>query len=84
MSGSAPAPAPATTFDITIPSIKRIHNLIKDKQEVEVKLISGDSLKGTVRWIDNQCLSVDGLGEDRGNSMVIWLTAIAFIKYRSI
>ncbi len=83
MSGSV-APPPAPVFDTTIPSIKRIHNLIKDKQEIEIKLISGDNLKGTLRWIDTQCLCIDGLGEERGNSMVIWLTGIAFIKYRSI
>ncbi len=84
MSSAPTAAAPAAPiFDTTIPSIKRIHNLIRDKQEIEVKLISGDSFKGTLKWIDTQCLCIDGLGEDRGHSMVIWLNAIAFVKYRS-
>ncbi|MCS6960377.1 MAG: hypothetical protein RMK91_10055 [Pseudanabaenaceae cyanobacterium SKYGB_i_bin29] len=82
------APVAATTtapsFDTTVPSVKRIHNLIKDKQEIEVKLVTGDSYRGTVKWIDPNCLCIDLLGEERGQSMVIWLTAVAFVKYRSL
>ncbi|MFN3361677.1 MAG: Hfq-related RNA-binding protein [Pseudanabaenaceae cyanobacterium] len=83
---SAPvvAPAAAPTFDTTVPSVKRIHNLIKDKQEIEVKLVTGDSYKGTVKWIDPHCLCIDLVGEEKGQSMVIWLTAVAFVKYRSV
>ncbi len=82
---SSPVAAPvAPVFDTTIPSVRRIHNLIKDKQEVEVKLVSGDILKGTVKWIDPECLSLDLVGEERGNAVVIWLSSIAFVKYRSV
>lgn len=82
MSGSAHGAAAVPVFDTTIPSVRRIHNLIKDKQEIEVKLVSGDIIKGTLKWIDTDCLCVEGVGEERGYSMILWVTAIAFLKYR--
>ncbi|MDX2253955.1 MAG: RNA chaperone Hfq [Pseudanabaenaceae cyanobacterium bins.39] len=71
--------APALTkigLNTSLPSIRRIHGLIRDKSEVEVKLITGDQLRGKISWVDDQCLCLDVAG----HKLVIWQHAIAFVK----
>jgi host factor-I protein len=71
--------APTATkigLNTSLPSIRRIHATIRDKNEVEIKLMTGDLLKGRILWIDDQCLCLD----TSGSKTVIWQHAIAFIK----
>lgn len=71
--------APTATkigLNTSLPSIRRIHSIIRDKTTVEVKLMTGDLLSGRIVWIDDQCLCV----EANGSKNVIWHHAIAFIK----
>jgi len=56
--------------------IRRIHAIIRDKNEVQVKLTTGDELRGKLVWIDDQCICMDA----SGHKIVIWQHAIAFIK----
>ncbi len=78
-------------LDITLPSIRHIHSLIRDQQTsehprtVEVKLLTGDVITGTVKWIDIHCMCMDGANVDGGEKgkshvMLIWHHAIAFIR----
>jgi host factor-I protein len=77
MTMSAPAPtATKIGLNTSLPSIRRIHALIRDKNEVEIKLVTGDQLRGRIIWIDDQCLCMDSSGP----KIVIWQHAIAFIK----
>jgi host factor-I protein len=71
--------APTATkigLNTALPSIRRIHAIIRDKNEVQIKLITGDELRGKILWIDDQCLCMDATG----HKIVIWQHAIAFIK----
>lgn len=73
------APAPTATkigLNTSLPSIRRIHQLIRDKNQVVVKVTTGDELQGRIVWIDDQCLCVDVSGD----KIVVWQQAIAFIK----
>jgi host factor-I protein len=63
-------------LNTSLPSIRRIHGIIRDKNEVEVKLLTGDQLRGRIIWIDDQCICMDA----SGHKIVIWQQAIAFIK----
>ena len=63
-------------LNTSLPSIRRIHGIIRDKNEVEVKLLTGDQLHGRIIWIDDQCICMDA----SGHKIVIWQHAIAFIK----
>ncbi|MCY7332189.1 MAG: RNA chaperone Hfq [Pseudanabaena sp. CAN_BIN31] len=63
-------------LNTSLPSIRRIHGIIRDKNEVEVKLLTGDQLRGRIIWIDDQCICMDA----SGHKIVIWQHAIAFIK----
>jgi host factor-I protein len=71
--------APTTTkigLNTALPSIRRIHSVIRDKSEVQVKLLTGDQLTGRILWIDDQSICMDVASE----KVIIWQQAIAFIK----
>jgi host factor-I protein len=72
-------------LDITLPSIRHIHQLIRAEkveedsskpQSVEVKLITGDVITGTLKWIDVHCICVSV----SSNTLLVWHHAIAYIK----
>jgi host factor-I protein len=75
-----------TELDITLPSIRHVHRLIQDQygtdspQSVEIKLVTGDMITGTVKWIDVHCICVDGAQSGNPHTMLIWHHAIAYIK----
>ncbi|MCU0516622.1 MAG: RNA chaperone Hfq [Oscillatoria sp. Prado101] len=64
-------------FDTTLPSIRQIQNIIKDKKQVQVKLLTGELLAGQVLWQDKECLC---LVEGSGQQTFVWRQAIAYVK----
>ena len=73
---SVPAASNKIGLNTSLPSIRRIHSIIREKTEVEIKLTTGDQLRGKISWIDDQCICLD----TSGHKVVIWQHAIAFIK----
>ncbi len=67
----------ASELETGLPSIRQIQRLIKDAKETTFKLISGEELVGTVMWIDPNCVC---LKDKQGESLLLWLQAIAYIK----
>ncbi len=67
-------------LNITLPSIRRIHSIIRENQHVELKLLTGDVVKGELKWIDDHCLGMHTSEGGDAHTMVIWRHAIAFIK----
>lgn len=78
-----PSKSMFTELNTSIPSVRRVHKMIQDKEEVEIKLVMGDSIRGTVKWIDSDCICVSGESGGLEHSLVIWQHAIAFIKTKS-
>ena len=68
---------PTIEFDTSLPSIRQVQNLIKDKNAVEVKLMTGDVLAGTIAWQDPHCIL---LADSNGQKTTIWRQAIAYMK----
>jgi host factor-I protein len=66
-----------TELDTGLPSTRQIQNLVRTKQDVEVKLLTGDLIHGQLRWQDPQCIAV-ATGD--GAVLQIWFHAIAFVK----
>ncbi|QHV00130.1 RNA-binding protein hfq [Synechocystis sp. B12] len=66
-------------FDSGLPSVRQVQLLIKDQTPVEIKLLTGDSLFGTIRWQDTDGL---GLVDDSERSTIVRLAAIAYITPR--
>jgi host factor-I protein len=67
-------------LDTGLPSIRQVQNLIKDKTEVEVKVITNDLLVGKVRWQDQNCLC---LIDHYEQPTIVWRQAIVYIKPKS-
>lgn len=63
-------------LDSGFPSTKLLQGVLRDKQAVEVKLVTGDTLNGILRWQDPNCLCVD----TDGQATVVWRSAIAYLK----
>ncbi|HEY9887760.1 MAG TPA: hypothetical protein V6D02_05120 [Candidatus Obscuribacterales bacterium] len=59
-----------------LPSTRLLQTYLRENRTVEAKLVTGDTLIGSLSWQDPQCicLSVEG------TSVVIWRSALVFIK----
>ncbi len=67
-------------FETGLPSVRQIQGFIKEGNEVELKLLTGDVLIGQLRWQDQQCIC---LIPDDGLPMIVWRQAIAYIKQQN-
>lgn len=64
-------------FNTSLPSIRQVQLLIKDKKQAELKLTTGDVVTGQIRWQDDYCLCV----VDQANqSTIVWRQAIVYLK----
>ncbi len=66
----------ALQLETGTPSIRHLQEAIRDKQQVEVKLLTGDVLSGLVIWQDKDSVCV----QQEGQSYVVYRHAIAYIK----
>jgi host factor-I protein len=73
---SAPAKSPEP-LDTSLPSIRQIQSYIRDKQVLEIKLRTGDTLQGKVIWQDPDCLY---LVDSTDQKILLWRDALVFMK----
>ena len=66
-----------TEFDTSLPSIRQLQELIKDKRMVEWKIVNGDSLKGQAIWQDHNCVCIVN---QQNQQITIWKHAIAYYQ----
>jgi host factor-I protein len=64
-------------FDTSLPSVRHLQHLVRERQRIELKLLSGDQLQGRLFWQDTDCLCLQG--EDDQLTLV-WRNAIAFLR----
>ncbi|MGD1899966.1 MAG: RNA-binding protein hfq [Phormidesmis sp.] len=67
----------SNAFDVGLPSIRQVQNLIRDKKTVEVKLMTGDTLAGLVSWQDANAICVES---SEGGNTILMRGAIAYVK----
>ncbi|MGA1621261.1 MAG: Hfq-related RNA-binding protein [Synechocystis sp.] len=67
-------------FNSGLPSVRQVQNLIKNQTTVEIKLLTGDSFQGKIRWQDPYCF---GLMDDSDQATIIRIQAIAYITPRA-
>jgi len=60
-----------------LPSVRQIQTMIKDKKQVELKLITNELLAGKISWQDSDCLC---LMDDDKQTTIVWRQAIAYLK----
>ncbi|MGV2831003.1 Hfq-related RNA-binding protein [Myxosarcina sp. GI1(2024)] len=64
-------------FDSGLPSVRKVQDYIKDKQEVELKLTTDDLLVGKIIWQDNDCLC---LIDHYDQQTIVWRQALVYLK----
>jgi host factor-I protein len=64
-------------FDPGLPGVRQVQNYIKDKQEVELKLITDDLIMGKIIWQDSDCLC---LIDHYEQPTLIWRQALVYLK----
>jgi host factor-I protein len=64
-------------LDINLPSTRQTQGLIKDKIEVSIKLLTGDTFAGRIIWQDPECLF---FADANDRKTLISRTAIAYIQ----
>ena len=62
-----------------LPSVRQVQSLIRDTQEVELKLVTGDLLAGKLRWQDQHCLC---LVDQYDQPTLVWRQAVVYLKPR--
>ncbi|MBD2329829.1 RNA chaperone Hfq [Alkalinema sp. FACHB-956] len=70
----------ALELETGLPSTRQIQNLIKDGNDVEFKLVTGDLLSGKIRWQDPHCIC---LVDQYDQPTIVWRQAIAYMKPRA-
>lgn len=67
----------STELDTGLPSVRLIQSLIRDKREVEIKLLTDDLIVGQVAWQDPNYLCIM---DHYNQQTLVFRPAIAFIK----
>ncbi|MEL6776077.1 MAG: RNA-binding protein hfq [Cyanobacteria bacterium J06597_16] len=67
----------SNTFDPGLPSIRQVQALIRDKQTVEVKMMTGDTLAGSLVWQDDNAICVK---DAQNQDSILMRGAIAYVK----
>jgi len=65
-------------FQTGLPSVRQMQGFIKDKRDIEVKLLTNDVLTGRLAWQDSDCLCLKTTGQE----ILIWRAAIAYVKLK--
>ena len=62
-------------INTSLPSTRLFQGYIRQKQPVEIKLITGDLLSGTLNWLDANGLNLQV--DDR--PVMIWYSALVYV-----
>ena len=64
-------------FDTALPGVIQVQNYIKNKQEVELKLVTDDLVVGKITWQDTDSICVV---DNNNQQTIIWRHALVFLK----
>jgi host factor-I protein len=60
------------------PSFRLLQGYIKDRRDIEMKLLTGEVMSGKVFWQDVHCICLQ-VGESE-QPLLVWRQAIAYIQ----
>lgn len=69
-----------TEFDTALPGVRQVQNYIKDKQEVEIKLITDDLMVGKIIWQDADSLC---LMDHYNQQTLVWRQALVYLRAKA-
>ena len=64
-------------FNTGLPSTRIVQGAIRDKKEVELKLLTDDLIVGKVSWQDQDCVCIV---DHYDQPTIVWRHAIAYLK----
>lgn len=64
-------------FDTALPGVIQVQNYIKNKQEVELKLVTDDLVVGKIIWQDADSICIV---DHYNQQTIIWRQALVFLK----
>lgn len=64
-------------FDTGLPGVVQVQTFIKNKQEVELKLVTDDLVVGKIIWQDTDSICVV---DHYNQQTIIWRQALVFLK----
>lgn len=64
-------------MDTSLPSTRTLQIYVRDKHQVEAKLMTGDVIQGIMIWLDPDCVC---LKDSAGQNTLVWRSAIAYLK----
>ncbi|MGB3492674.1 MAG: hypothetical protein WBA57_08090 [Elainellaceae cyanobacterium] len=67
----------STELETGLPSVRLIQTMIREDQEVELKLSTDDLIVGKLKWQDPNCICVVDHYEQ---PTIVWRQAIVFLK----
>ena len=69
-----------TEFDTALPGVKQVQNYIKEKQEVELKLVTDDLVVGKIIWQDADSLCIS---DHYNQEILVWRQALVYLKSKA-
>jgi host factor-I protein len=67
----------STELETGLPSVRQVQTIIREGQEVELKVTTGDVLVGKIRWQDVYCIC---LLDQYDQPTIVWRQAIVYVK----
>ena len=69
-----------TEFDTALPGVRQVQTYIKDKQEVELKLVTDDLVVGKIIWQDADSLCIM---DHYNQEILVWRQALVYLKSKA-
>lgn len=66
-----------TDFETGSPNVRQVQDIIRNKQDVELKLMTDDLLVGKIRWQDTDCIC---LVDQYDQPTIVWRHGIVYLK----
>ncbi|MEB3231410.1 MAG: RNA-binding protein hfq [Leptolyngbyaceae bacterium] len=66
-----------TEMKTGLPSVRQLQTFIRNGQQVEVKISTGDMLTGKLLWQDDECICI---ADANNQPLIIWRHALVLIK----
>jgi host factor-I protein len=67
-----------SVFDSGLPSVRQIQSFIKNKQKLEIGLITNITFTGKILWQDTNCLCL--INGENSDKILIWFHSVVYIK----
>jgi host factor-I protein len=64
-------------LNIGLPSVRIIQSYIKEKKHIQIKLITGEIIKGRIAWQDPECIS---MVNENDQPILLWRQSIVYLQ----